>query len=293
MKMSLNLVLIGLAVFSFGCQDNHFKEDVIMAGGRYVKSDTLNYGKSIYTEYCMACHGVNGDGAGVAAKGMAVPPRNFKLGLIKFGNVASGELTHDDAIAKSLHEGLKGTAMLPWDLSENQTDAVIQYIKTFAPKTWIGKEKELGEKIEITKDPFGLARKTLAIEKGKAVYHAVANCQSCHRGYVTLNEYNDILSAAGEDKVSELDEDFYKIKLQDSDHGYATMPPDFTWHDVRSGQTVEDLYLRLAAGVGGTGMPAWKGTIEDDEIWAAAYYVRYLMDLKDAPERKEFMSRFK
>ena len=81
--------------------------------------------------------------------------------------------------------------------------------------------------------------------------------------------------------------------MQDSDHGYATMPPDFTWHRVRSAQSVEDLYIRLAAGVGGTGMPAWKGTIEDDEIWAVAYYVRSLMDIKDSPKRKELMSRFK
>lgn len=293
MKVSLNLMIVVLATITFGCKENHFKKDVVMAGGKYVTAETLNYGKSVYTEYCMPCHGVTGDGNGVASKGMAVPPRNFKLGLIKFGNVASGELTHDDAIARSLRVGLKGTAMLPWDLKEKQTDAVIQYIKTFSPKTWFGKDKELGEKIVATKDPYGLARKTQAIEKGKKVYHGVANCQSCHRGYVNLQEFNQILVATGEDKVRELDEDFYKIKMQDSDHGYASMPPDFTWHRVRSAQSVEDLYIRLAAGVGGTGMPAWKGTIEDDEIWAVAYYVRSLMDIKDSPKRKELMSRFK
>ena len=58
-------------------------------------------------------------------------------------------------------------------------------------------------------------------------------------------------------------------------------------------QSVEELYIRLAAGVGGTGMPAWKGTIEDDEIWAAAYYVRSLMDLKNTPARSELMGRLK
>lgn len=293
MKMSLNILLVGLTVLAFGCKEDHFKEDVIMAGGRYVKSETLNYGKSIYTEYCMACHGVNGDGAGVSAKGLAVPPRNFKLGLIKFGNVTAGDLTHDDSIAKALREGLNGTAMLPWDLSAQQIDAVTQYIKTFAPDAWIGKDKELGEKINITKDPFGLARKSQAIEMGKKVYHAVANCQSCHRGYVSLEELNQLLVDAGDDKVDELDEDFYKVKLQETEHGYQNVPPDFTWHHLRSINSLEDIYLRLAAGVGGTSMPAWAGTIEDEEIWAAAYYVEYLMQYKDSPKRKEFMSRFK
>jgi mono/diheme cytochrome c family protein len=293
MKVSLNLMIVVLATITFGCKENHFKKDVVMAGGKYVTAETLNYGKSVYTEYCMPCHGVNGDGNGVSSKGMAVPPRNFKLGLIKFGNVTSGELTHDDAIARSLRVGLKGTAMLPWDLKEKQTDAVIQYVKTFSPETWFGKEKELGEKIVATKDPYGLARKTQAIEKGKKVYHGVANCQSCHRGYVGLEEFNQILVSVGDDKVTELDEDFYKIKMQDSDHGYATMPPDYTWHSVRSAKSVEELYIRLAAGVGGTSMPAWRGTIEDEEIWAVAYYVRSLMDMKDTPKRKELMNKFK
>lgn len=293
MKLSLSLILVGLAVITMGCSENHFKEDVIMAGGRYVKADTLNYGKSVYTEYCMACHGVNGDGNGVAAKGLAVPPRNFKLGLIKFGNVTAGDLTHDDAIATLLKKGLNGTAMLPWDMSDQQIDAVTQYIKTFAPDAWIGKDKELGEKIVVTKDPFGLARKSQAIEKGKAVYHAVANCQSCHRGYVGLEEYNKILTDAGEDKVSELDEDFYQIKLQETEHGYQNIPPDFTWHRLRSIHSLEDIYLRLAAGVGGTSMPAWKETIEDDEIWAVAYYVQYLMEYRNSPKRKELMGKLK
>ena len=291
MMKSLNLVFLGLLVLALGCKENHFKEDVIVAGGRYVKADTLNYGKSIYTEYCMPCHGVNGDGAGVAAKGLAAPPRNFKLGLVKFGDVVSGELTHDEAIAKTLRHGLKGTAMLPWDLCEMQIDAVTQYIKMFAPDVWIGKDKELGEKIALTKDPYGMAHKNQAIKKGEAVYHGVANCQSCHRGYVTLAEMSKITVAAGDGKTDELDEEFYKIKMQDSDHGYATLPPDFTWHEIRSATSVEELYLRIAAGVGGTGMPAWKGTIEDDQIWAVAYYVRHLMDLKDTPKRKEFMSK--
>lgn len=293
MKMSLTLLLAGLVTLTFGCKENHFKKDVIVAGGHYVKAETLNYGKSIYTEYCMACHGVKGDGKGVSSKGLAVPPRNFTLGIIKFGNVVSGELTHDDAIAKALKHGLNGTAMLPWDLTENQIEAVTQYIKTFAPDTWIGKNKKLGDKITISKDPFGIAHKTQAIEKGKKVYHTVANCQSCHRGYATLPEMNEMSIAAGEGRVDELDEEFYKIKIQESDHGYQTVPPDFTWHKLRSINNLEDIYLRLAAGVGGTSMPAWKDTIEDDEIWAAAYYVQSLMKYRDNPERKEFMSRFK
>ena len=89
--MSLLLIVTSLLVLT-SCSDTHFKEDKIFAGGVYAPVKALNDGKSIYTEYCMPCHGVNGDGKGIASKGLAVPPRNFTLGLYKFGNVVSGEL---------------------------------------------------------------------------------------------------------------------------------------------------------------------------------------------------------
>lgn len=287
------LPLSWLLVMLVGCEPSDFREGVVMAGGKYVPAATLNKGKQIYTEYCMACHGVKGDGKGVASKGLQPPPRNFQLGIIKFGDVASGELVHDESVFKTLQHGLNGSAMLPWDLKPDQMDAVWQYIKTFAPKVWIGKDKQLGEKLDAKpfKDPYTLARKDQAIELGRKVYHLEANCQSCHRGYVTLEEYNSM----SEDKITELDEDFYKLKIQESDHGYSVIPPDFTWHELRSVRSgnLEDIYLRLLAGVGGTAMPAWKGTLEDHKIWAVAYYVQSLRELKNSPKRKEFVSRFK
>ncbi|MCF8058288.1 MAG: c-type cytochrome [Bacteriovoracaceae bacterium] len=294
--LSLTTLTLSLLV---GCEPNDFKEGVVMAGGQYVPAATLNKGKQIYSEYCMACHGVNGDGNGVAAKGLQPPPRNFKLGIIKFGNVVSGELTHDDAVYKSFKHGLNGSAMLPWDLKQDQMVAVWQYIKTFAPDTWVGKDKELGTKLDAQpfKDPFTIARKDQAIELGRKVFHVEANCQSCHRGYVTLSEYSAMSKELTGDGIAELDSDFYQLKIQDSDHGYQVVPPDFTWHELRSvrnGETeIEDLYLRLLGGVGGTAMPAWKDTLEDHKIWALAYYVNYLRSFKNSPERKNFVARFK
>jgi mono/diheme cytochrome c family protein len=52
------------------------------------------------------------------------------------------------------------------------------------------------------------------------------------------------------------------------------------------------LAIRIAAGVSGV-MPTWKETITDEEIWAVAYYVKSLMDLRDTEARKEFMAGLK
>lgn len=294
MKISspkLGLLLI-LALIG-GCTKKTFHEDKIFAGGKVVTADSLNRGQLLYTEYCMPCHGDKGDGNGVSAKGMVPPPRNFKLGIYKFGSVIAGELPHDEDMYRILKEGLHGTGMLPWDVSEKQMYNMVQYIKTFAPEVWEGKDKKLGEKVTLGKDPYGLAHKNAAIERGKEVYHIVASCQTCHRAYATKDELSAMNMKINGEPMTDFDDDMYKVKPQESDHGVKTTPPDFTWHFVRSATTVDEIALRLAAGVGGTSMPAWKDTIEDDEIWAVAHYVRYLMDLKGKPERKAFIDKLK
>jgi len=296
----LNVLLV---LIFFSCQSEQgVKKDRVFVGNQKVSSKVLSKGKAIYLEYCMACHGVNGDGNGPAAKGSNPPPRNFTQGLYKFGLVEDGGLPSDEDFARIIQGGLKGTAMLKWDISDQQTYMVTQYIKTFAPQVWENKENIPGKKVTINPDPYSIARESSAIQKGKEVYHMVANCQSCHRGYATKDELNEMSQKYNDEPMTDFDEDLYLPKLQVSEYYFYDdkertaqfVPPDFTWHNVRSGSSVEEIAMRLAAGVTGSGMPAWKGTIEDHEIWAVAYYVKSLMKLKDnKAARKLFMSRLK
>lgn len=288
--MGIKFILLISLFSAIACSDNHFKEDKFFAGGVYASAHQLNLGKTVYTEYCMACHGEKGDGKGVASKGLIPPPRNFTLGIFKFGKVLAGELPHDSHLIEIIQKGLHGTGMLKWDISNDQALAVVQYIKSFAPQAWEGKDKKLGEPIIATKDPFGLARRSSAIERGKVVYHGVAQCYTCHRAYVPFEELSKIQKEVNGEALSENDPENYKLKLQDSDHGYKNIPPDFTWHAIRSVNSIEDLYIRLAAGVGGTTMPSWKDTLSDDDIWAAAYYVDYLQSLRNTSEREKMIN---
>lgn len=282
-----------LLLLLISCSDHSFKEGKYFAGGKYVTAETLNTGKMVYTEYCMACHGINGDGKGVASKGLVPPPRDFTLGLFKFGRVAAGELPTDEDFKHIIRYGLKGTGMLAWDMSDRQIDAVTQYVKTFSPQTWEGKEKTLGAVIPVSVDPFGESHKTAAVERGKAVYHVVAQCQSCHRAYVSKGEMADLSKKINNETVTEFDANFYEVKLQDSQYNFKTLPPDFTWHNVRSAATVEELYVRISSGVGGTAMPGWKDTLSNEDIWATAHYIRSLMDMKDQKTREELMEKLK
>lgn len=280
---AISLLTLLMALVS--CTDGTFKEGKYFAGDKYVTAAKLNKGKSIYEEYCMACHGVKGDGKGVAAKGLVPLPRDFTLGVYKFGRVASGDLPHDDDFREIIKNGLHGTAMLPWDMSDEQIDSVVQYIKTFAPNVWEGKDKKLGDQIKPTKDPYGEAHRSAAINRGRDVYHIVAQCQSCHRAYVSKSEIKSMAKRVNNENWAEVDSTIFKVKPQDSQYGVKTTPPDFTWHQVRSAQSVDQLYVRLASGVGGTAMPSWKDTLADDDIWAVAHYVHYLMSLRGSHER--------
>ncbi len=296
MKVSLISILALTLLASCVTETMPFKESKIL-GGQPVGPKTLNLGYTTYVEYCIQCHGVNGKGDGPSSKGLIPPPRDLTQGLYKFPWIAYGELPHDEDFHRIIRGGLKGTAMLPWDISDDRLDAVTQYIKTFAPGTWEGEGKNLGSKLELPQDPFGEAKKTDAIAKGKKVYHITAACTQCHRGY----ESKDAISAYNKEingnpmAASDFAADLYQLKPQDGEYNYKILPPDFTYHELRSIYDMPTLVQRLMYGVTGSGMPGWKDVITDEEIWAVAYYVWDLRsNYKDRPDaRKAFLDGLK
>lgn len=294
MNLLKNSFLFSLFLL-IGCNGGDFKESRTFAGEKVVSAKTLNLGQNTYLEYCVSCHGVKGDGQGISYKGMYPPPRNFKLGIYKFANVVGGELPHDSDFERIIRHGLNGSAMLPWDISDERLDAVIQYIKTFAPEVWEGKDKVLGTKFDLPPDPYGDVYRLQGIEKGKKVFHITAACIQCHRGYETkanISKYNEEINKASL-KPEEFAADLYELKLQEGDYGYKIVPPDFLHHPLRSIDGVESIVQRLMYGVNGSGMPGWKDVVTDDELWALAYYVQSLRDIKDSPERYELLNRIK
>lgn len=283
--------LFGISIFGLflltSCvvEKQPFTEGKIL-GGKKVSADTLNLGYTTYVEYCVQCHGMEGKGDGPASKGLLPPPRNFAQGLYKFPWTQYGELPHDEDLFRIIRGGLKGTAMLPWDISDERLDAVTQYIKTFAPEVWEGEDKVLGTKFEFPADPFGPEKKAEAISKGKQVYHVTASCIQCHRGYATKEEMK------GWD--TDAPEDLYSLKPQDTEYNYKALPPDFTYHALRTVDDMPSLVQRLMYGVTGSGMPGWKDVITDEEIWAVAYYVQDLRETgKDIKKRRELLDNLK
>jgi mono/diheme cytochrome c family protein len=281
-RMSVGMAIAAVLAGGAGCSGpgKTFTKSMTL-GGERVSARRLNSGENLFVTYCSACHGIKGDGKGPASIGLRPPPRNFTQGQFKFAAVASGQLPNDEDLLRIVQKGLHGSAMLPWnDVSERDLMDIIQYIKTLSPK-WAGKKP--GEPIVPGPDPWGAEREAEAVTRGMKVYHGMAQCLSCHPAYET----KETIAAASMElskREAILRPDAYHAELKDSDYGTKLMPPDFTRDNVRSGETLEDIYRTIASGIGGTAMPTWKGALPDDDIWAMSYYVRSLIRIKGTRE---------
>ena len=81
-------------------------------------------GRDIFFKHCKACHGNKGDGKTFAANVLNPPPKNFT------SEKSKQQLTEKRMI-RSVTDGRKGTAMMPWksQLTADEIYAVVDYIR--------------------------------------------------------------------------------------------------------------------------------------------------------------------
>ncbi len=292
-----------------GCKDPLLNDEPftgpMVLGGKTVSADDLTTGREMYVRHCRACHGLTGDGAGPSAPGLRPAPRDLREAKYKFTRMQDGELPTDEALYEIVRNGLHGTAMLPWDIQEDALRNIIDYTKTFSPEGdgWRDPDNEVGTTLEISEDPW-VGKEEEAVKLGKRVFHGKANCQSCHPAYATKKYQWKAFTSYNMNPVFR--DDMYHAKPTPTDPGEAKSeysvngveqwfkPPDYTWDDIRSlgnGPTRSGLYRIIGAGVNGTAMARWKGTLEENELWAVAYYVETLVDMKGTPRATKQLTR--
>lgn len=290
MRLGLSLLVSVLSLAACqGTPTRSFSEPQKL-GGKTVAAEVLNDGHVAYMNYCRACHGDAGDGKGPASFGLRPSPRDFTTGIFKFGSVPAGTLPRDEDLERIVRDGLHGTAMLPWDMPALKVAAVIQYIKIFSPR-W--KEEEPGEAIAVAPDPWA-GKTPAAVARGRKLYHGLAQCLGCHPAYATKQEIDAASRELSGAPTVDFRADMYGPALKDSDYGFKILSPDFTraeMRSVRNGHRTADLYRVIAAGVGGTAMPSWKGQLPDDDLWALVHYVESLVALRNRPELAELQQR--
>lgn len=248
-------VLCTLAALSLLLWDWSAFVPVREASGTNAASEVLGRGREVYAAQCAVCHGISGDGAGMASHMFRVKPRDFRRGLFKFRSTPSGSPPTAGDLLRTVTEGVRWTGMVGRaDLSESDRRVVVQYLQTFSAR--LAAESPARP---VTVPPAPEQSKTL-LEQGARLYRD-ADCAKCHgeRGR------GDGPSAAG---------------LKD-DWGWPTSPSDLTWRPLKRGSSPDATYLTIATGLAGTPMPSYGDALEGQEIWALVYYLDSLVP----PER--------
>ena len=227
------------------------------------KKGGLEAVKKTYDKRCAPCHGKTGEGNGPAAAFMTPRPRNFTWGIYKFRTTPSGYVPTDEDLFRTIRHGLTGTAMPGWPLfTDDEINALIQYIKTFAPDEFEEAAEEKPQIIQIGTPPEASPE---LIEKGDKIFHGKAKCFECHGNKGRGNE----------------------IKLLKDDWGFRVFPRNLThpWEYRRgeeatkespTGVSLEVIYNAVSTGIYGTPMPDFQKTLSDEERWAVAHYVKSL-----------------
>lgn len=219
-------------------------------------------GRGIYFQRCSFCHGLLGDGEGPAAKYLDPRPRDFTLGTFKFRTTESGELPTNNDLFRTVSRGLPGTAMQAFDndlikngLSELERWQVISYIKTFAAEF---DDPELdpvatNKVISLPANPAPYNEET--ITRGKQVFEK-AKCWSCH-GKLGRGDGN---------KEFRKDDWGFTIRIRNVTHPWK----------IKAGSEVEDIYMRFTSGISGTPMPSFVKSLNEDDRWDLANYIKSL-----------------
>lgn len=286
----------------FGSPDVPF----VLGSGEEFPTQTLRTGRDLFREHCVHCHGLYGDGDGPTAPFLNPRPRDFLNGKFKFKSTPVGKKPTQEDIARVIRIGAHGTMMpsfdLPWEMD---VEALAAYVQLLAMRgelegfliMYCHEELDLEEPDE-GMDPDDVsenfdtiqsfwedaedavvkvgATETLtgkdleeSIAHGKKLFGDTAkgNCVSCHG-----------VKGDGEGP----DKDNYTDAW-----GEPLKPRNLTLGLFRGGDRPVDIYLRIAAGIDGSPMPGYAGTMTSDEIWDVVRFVRHLRYTQATDEDKE------
>ncbi|MBI4245150.1 MAG: cytochrome c [Planctomycetes bacterium] len=233
-------------------------------------------GQRMYKQLCMTCHGKNGDGVPVTPeKSVTVPadaessvlqvrPRDFtgithkdKKVVFKF---ISTEREYspalEDDLRNTIKSGLPGSPMPGFtSLSQEEIDALVDYIKTFAYLTW--KYGNVNPKVYVSpKPPHDLEAK-VRIDKGRQAYLTL--CMACH---------GDIENGKDPEKDKTVD------WVDSSGKPIPIMPRNFAFEPLKKGK-FQELFNSIRLGIQGTPMPS-NPSLSDEDTWDIISYILHL-----------------
>jgi mono/diheme cytochrome c family protein len=247
----------------------------------------LRRGAELYARYCVQCHGVSGDGNGVAAKFLVPKPRNYQLGIFKFTSTTYGSKPLREDLIRTVKRGIRGTSMPAFPLlPPRDLEAVVDYVVALTRRgeleSKLAEAAEFDDQIEEAKVPelvaeivgkWQAARSQVVypsspmpiftranVDQGKTAFLSIG-CSKCHgedgRGMMASNVGTDAW-------------------------GNPTKAADLTSGMLRGGTEPLDIYRHIDAGINGTPMPSFKDTLKakPEMAWNLVSYVLQVAEIR-------------
>lgn len=219
------------------------------------KHTSLERGKALYEIHCASCHGLTGDGRGIAAEFLWPKPRDLTLGVYKYRSTR-GPIPTDLDLMQTMRVGIPGTSMPGWDVLKTQDwRSILVYLKTLSPRL---KMEKPGPSIDIPEEPKATAE---SVQNGKHLYNN-RGCVACHGP-----------AGRGDGPAAVVLKDIW---------GDRIAPRDLTQGPLKWGTAPREIYRTLMTGVPGTPMPGYEQTFTKNELWSLVHYIRSIQ--KPIPE---------
>jgi mono/diheme cytochrome c family protein len=203
---------------------------------------------ALYRQHCAACHGSEGRGDGPAAGLLDPRPRDFTTGRYKFRSTPTGTLPTVADVARTIREGLPGTAMPGFAdlLTPAQMDGLAQEVLALSPaRARNGRALDLGPAAGPT---------AAAVGRGRRLY-ASAGCGDCHG--------------------PEGRRDGWRPEREGP--GGPSRPTDLSepWA-FRGGAGIDDIARRILTGLDGSAMPSYEAALSPGQARDVARFVASL-----------------
>lgn len=259
----------------------------ILLGADEGRQARLVRGAELYRYYCQQCHGVTGDGNGLAAPFLDPKPRDYRKGIFKFTSTGYGNKPRVDDLIETVRRGVTGTSMPSFDrFSQRDLEAVVDYVLALTHRG------ELETLLIAQADSEGELTPEAAEELTQLVLDQWREANGQVVDPITkMLEFNEESVAAGQEIFQK--RECFKCHGRDGRGGLAAgievgqdawgnkaAAADLTSGMLRGGARPIDIYRRIYAGINGTPMPAFRDVLAEDpdDIWRLAHYVMFLSD---------------
>jgi mono/diheme cytochrome c family protein len=247
-------------------------------------STRLRQGFALYSRFCIQCHGVNGDGNGVAAAFLQPKPRNYTHGIFKFTSTPYGMKPRRADLVRTIRRGITGTSMPAFDRFSNEDiEALVDYVIYLSQRGQLERQlaqiayddgelpddEYMKEVIGEVVQPWHDSSNQIVMPKSAMPPMTDETVRAGHQLFLQ-NACNKCHGKFGRGGSIE------KVDVGVDAWGNTAAAADLSSGMFRGGERPIDIYRRISSGINGTPMPAFEKLFQDDPdaIWQLVHFIR-------------------